>query len=160
MAGFGLACAGKLSSGGFMCRVAREALVILMTAMVVSSASVGWHGPVAPASAEDVELGPGQLEMATVAAMSGEVLWVDTRSRRAYEAGHVPGAVHVPAEGWGSALGGLLDRWQPGQVLMVYCDSPECGASERVAEVLREEMGLNEVYVLHGGWEAWQAWSN
>jgi len=41
-------------------------------------------------------------------------------------------------------------------MVVVYCSSLSCQASQEVAEKLREEVGLQSVFVLQGGWEAWR----
>ncbi len=50
----------------------------------------------------------------------------------------------------------VLDRWEPDGKVVVYCSSLSCQASHEVARRLREKMNLPNVYVLQGGWEAWQ----
>jgi rhodanese-related sulfurtransferase len=49
----------------------------------------------------------------------------------------------------------MLAAWSPENRTVVYCSSQSCAASHEVARRLREEAGLDNVYVLHGGWEAW-----
>ncbi|MEX2672338.1 MAG: rhodanese-like domain-containing protein [Phycisphaeraceae bacterium] len=110
------------------------------------------------AAAEAVPLEAGQVAMADVAELGDGLLWVDARTRAKYEQAHVPGAVHLTPSGWDEGLKELLDAWRPGQAIVVYCDAATCQASEEVAGMLRDLVGLSDVYVLHGGWEAWQAW--
>ncbi len=84
------------------------------------------------------------------------VLWVDARDVAAFENGHVPGAVNLSEDAWESQLTGLLDVWEPGQRLVVYCDGEACLASRQVALRIRRELALDNVAVLTGGWPAWQ----
>jgi len=82
-------------------------------------------------------------------------LWIDARSREAYEERHIPGAILLDAEAWHAGLQRLTRKWR-GEPLVVYCDSSACAASERIAERLRRAMGGNpDIRVLHGGWERW-----
>ncbi|MDR1497780.1 MAG: rhodanese-like domain-containing protein [Puniceicoccales bacterium] len=86
------------------------------------------------------------------------VLWVDARPEAEYASGHVSGAVSLNEDNWSRAIAGVLARWNPGDAVVVYCGGAECGASKAVAVRLRgAEYGLEDVYVLRGGWEAWKA---
>ncbi|MFN8608212.1 MAG: rhodanese-like domain-containing protein [Vulcanimicrobiota bacterium] len=74
--------------------------------------------------------------------------YLDARPRKAYQAGHVPGALNYP--------GGSVGRsWEfrPGMVV-AYCD-PHCGLAAYLAEQLIA-LGQTRVYVLEGGVAAWQ----
>lgn len=97
----------------------------------------------------------GEVSLEEVRAWK-EVLWVDARSREAYEAEHIPGALLLNAAEWDDLLVPLFDRWNPDVPIVVYCDSASCDASQRVAERLRDEVGLEHVHVLKGGWSAWK----
>jgi rhodanese-related sulfurtransferase len=85
-----------------------------------------------------------------------EVLWVDARSRRAYEAEHIPKAILLNAAEWENLVPSFLDAWEPDVPIVVYCDSASCDASTRIAERLRNEMGIENVFVLKDGWETWK----
>lgn len=84
------------------------------------------------------------------------VLWVDARSIEDYTLGHIPGAVRLTEDDWNELLPDLLKEWNPDSMVVVYCGSRSCRASEEVAKRLREEVGLKGVFVLHGGWETWK----
>mgnify|MGYP006281656425 CR=1 FL=1 len=51
-------------------------------------------------------------------------------------------------------LAQLMESWDPGVTVIVYCSTTGCASSRIIAERLREEYGLPEVYWLRGGWEA------
>ncbi len=84
------------------------------------------------------------------------VLWVDGRSTDAYLSGHLEGAVHLNLDGWETGLGNLLQEWDPGLAVVVYCDGNGCESSRSIAERLRMELGGNNVYWLVDGWPALQ----
>ncbi len=84
-----------------------------------------------------------------------QVLWVDARSRVDYESGHIPGAILLNEDEWDRCLPALLAVWQPGQRIIVYCSDRGCRASESVARRLKS-IQLTPVFVLDGGWDAWQ----
>jgi rhodanese-related sulfurtransferase len=83
-------------------------------------------------------------------------LWIDARPEEEFARGHVPGAMPLNEDEWNALLPGLLAAWSPGRKLVVYCSRQSCNASHAVAERLRHEAGLKNVYVLEGGWEEWQ----
>ena len=83
-------------------------------------------------------------------------MWLDARPDEEFAAGHIPGAKLLNAEHWDSLLPEVLNAWTPGQKVIVYCSKQSCDASHEVARRLREEANLKNVFVLEGGWEAWQ----
>jgi rhodanese-related sulfurtransferase len=85
-----------------------------------------------------------------------QVLWVDARSETEYAAGHIPGAFLLNLDQWNELLPLLLQVWEPDKMVVIYCSSLSCQASREVAEKLRDEVGLQSVFVLRGGWEAWR----
>lgn len=108
---------------------------------------VSWQHP---ATGETVEV--------TMANSWGSaVMWIDARPKAEFETAHIPGALSLTTEEWDSLLPGVLNAWSPQRKLIVYCSKQTCGASREVARRLREEAGLKQVFVLDGGWEAWQS---
>lgn len=98
----------------------------------------------------------GHVEVVTVVGWGDSVLWIDARSQAEYAAGSVPGALHVDEARWDATLEPVLQKWEPGRRVVVYCSQRRCGNAEKVAARLRQELAMDEVYVLHGGWEAWR----
>lgn len=100
------------------------------------------------------------LQQAREIAVNGPVLWLDARTRDVWEDAHIPEAVLLNEDEWEALLPPVMDRLLLGArmpTVIVYCDSRACAASHDVAERLQEELPLvGEVYVLHGGWLAWE----
>ena len=77
---------------------------------------------------------------------------VDTRSRAAWDQGHLPGALHIP--------GGELPERAPGELpdrdadVVVYCWGPGCNGATKAAHTLTG-MGYRRVRELIGGFEYW-----
>lgn len=73
-------------------------------------------------------------------------LWVDVRTQDEFEAGHMPGAFHLPL--------GLLRLKQrllsPGQACVLYCNS---GRRSAIAEHLLKSAGFGSVWALKNGFE-------
>jgi len=81
-----------------------------------------------------------------------DVLVVDARSREAYAAAHVPGALSIPAETLAKRFADIpRDR-----TVVVYCSfrNPGHSVSEQVGVLLRESGYV--VKVLYGGFPAWR----
>lgn len=127
-------------------------LVILALLPAVLS---GWLHPRRPIwTSQPPEI--ARVELATVEHWQGPVLWVDARTASAYARSHVPGAVPLSESDWDNQLPGFLERWRPGVRIVVYCNAQACSSSEEVARRLKRELNLDDVFVLRGGWAAWE----
>ncbi|GAB5558775.1 MAG: hypothetical protein SynsKO_04220 [Synoicihabitans sp.] len=106
-----------------------------------------------------VEIPSGHLSIEAVLkrVQSGETIrWIDARSEAEFSDAHIEGATLLNFANWESQFGDLITDWMPDETLVVYCGSEACGASKKVAERLQQELGIENVWVLHGGWNAWQ----
>jgi len=110
--------------------------------------TVSWQAPA---------LGKDEVELAQAQSWGESVLWVDARPDAQFEAAHIPNAMQLNEDRWDELLQPLLAIWSPERKVIVYCSSLSCAASHEVARRLREQAGLTNVFVLHNGWEAWQA---
>jgi rhodanese-related sulfurtransferase len=75
---------------------------------------------------------------------------VDTRSREAWDAGHVPGAVHLPRREIATRAPAELDRSVP---VVTYCWGPGCNGATRAALAL--SLLGHRVREMLGGFEYW-----
>ena len=132
-----------------MPRVLREIAAVLLLALIPAGATALWH-PRRPAWQSD------EVSVAAASAWGSQVLWVDARPDADFQRAHIPGAVSLNEDRWDELLPGLLDHWRTTQKIVVYCSSLSCQLSHDVARRLRDEVNLPNVYVLQGGWEAWQ----
>lgn len=139
---------------GFIKGAVLQALLLLATAAIPAVGTGVFH-PKRPAWSA-AALAPGETDLLGASAFGERVLWVDARPAAEFEAGHIPGAVRLEGEGWDELLPAVLDQWEENRVIVVYCSSQSCRLSHEVADRLREEVGLEPVYVLKGGWEAWK----
>ncbi len=132
-----------------MSRVLRQAAAILLLALLPALASGLWH-PRRPAWQSD------EVTLAAASAWGKNVLWVDARPDADFARAHIPGALPLNENRWDELLPHLIDQWDPSRKVVVYCSTLSCQASRDVARRLREEVSLPNVFVLQGGWEAWQ----
>lgn len=86
-----------------------------------------------------------------------DAVFVDVRSAFAYEAGHIPGALHLPSHVSTAHLHELLASYPVDSRVITYCSGGGCQSNSTLAKRLVEESVRDEVYVLTGGWPAWQA---
>ena len=85
---------------------------------------------------------------------AGGVVWIDARSRKKFETSRVKGAYLLnEMEDFYSLLEPIWSEIQNKSDLpfIVYCSSESCVASRKIAEKLRESVGVSEVYILKGG---------
>ena len=133
----------------------REAAGILGLALALALAAAWLHPRRPDFDPHTYALAP-ELPLARLAALPGSVLWIDARSEAAFAAAHIPDAVPLNEDHWETLLPGVVERWQPGVTVVVYCDHRQCQPSQQVARRLRRDLGIDSLYVLEGGWQAWQ----
>jgi glyoxylase-like metal-dependent hydrolase (beta-lactamase superfamily II)/rhodanese-related sulfurtransferase len=85
----------------------------------------------------------------------GELTVLDVRERDAYEAGHIPGAFHLPR---GQLELRVNDELQdPTRRILVYC---EFGRISTLAAATLRSMGFQAAVALDGGMKAWREAGN
>lgn len=122
--------------------------------LVPAAASLWWQEDLVAAAYEAA--GGYHVTLEKVRDWAGEVQWVDARSAPEFERSHIPGAQWINEENWEEQLPALLLAWEPDRKVVVYHRGANADASERVARRLRSDLGQQEVYILQGGFEAWQ----
>jgi rhodanese-related sulfurtransferase len=134
-------------------RALRQTGALLVAALIPALLAAGFH-PRRPAwSLARAEAPP--VTWSQAASWSDQVLFVDVRGEQAFAQRHIPGALPLREAQWEALLPAFLKAWQPGARVVVYCDNGGCDASQSVARRLRRELGLDQVFVLKGGWDAW-----
>jgi rhodanese-related sulfurtransferase len=133
-------------------------LRILGLALFLSVISFGWHARHGRLESEGGAASIPRIPV-TAAAREQSILWLDARPEADYDRGHIPGALPLRPGGWDAEFPAVIDRWQPGNKVVIYCRSDSCETSEAVARRLIEATKWPDVYVLEGGWEAWAAGS-
>lgn len=94
------------------------------------------------------------IEEALHMQLERQIIWIDARTEKEFEEGHVEGALLLNQERWADLM------WQhreviegiDGAAVIVYCDGKRCKRSSEIAERLRTELALEPVYVLKGDW--------
>jgi rhodanese-related sulfurtransferase len=132
----------------------RSWLALAAVATVCAAGAVGLH----PAARALLSAGglPDEISAAEARASRRELIWIDARPAGDFSRGHVPEALPLTEERWDEQIEAVVLRWRPGVRVVVYCSSTGCQASRRVADLLRTQYQFDDVWVLRGGWEAWE----
>jgi 3-mercaptopyruvate sulfurtransferase SseA len=133
--------------------------LILLALSLAAAAATHWLHPRAPAwhlSAEP--LSEAEVSIASIAQQwQNQVLWIDARSQERYNTAHIPGALLLNEQSFDQHLFDHIETLQNNsKPVVVYCDAQKCQASKAIRQALITRMGLQNVWLLHGGWPAWQ----
>ena len=107
---------------------------------------VSWQTPVPPSQMVSVVKAQG---------WGADAVWVDARPDEQFARDHVPDALALNEDHWNEQLPHFLSAWSPGKKTVVYCSNESCNLALEVAQRLRQEAQLTDVFVLEGGWEEW-----
>ena len=99
-------------------------------------------------------LAEGEILLEDALAMENRT-WIDSRGALAFEEDHIPNALLLNEDQWDEHFEQFIINWDGESTLIVYCDSRTCAASKGVAERLKSSLGIEDVWVLKGGWETW-----
>jgi molybdopterin/thiamine biosynthesis adenylyltransferase/rhodanese-related sulfurtransferase len=98
------------------------------------------------------EVDPREVHDAVANGNGSRPVLVDVREQHEYEAGHIPGAVHVPRGHLESRIEGKVgDRSQP---VVLYCASGQ--RSALAAHTLQSLLGYEDVASMNGGITLWK----
>jgi rhodanese-related sulfurtransferase len=96
------------------------------------------------------------LEEGKAALSSGQRLFVDARTPDEFAAGHVPGAVNIPAELLETGLDEAVSGLAKDKPMLLYCGDLSCPKSKELAEALKA-MGFTDLSLMPEGFEGWKA---
>ena len=87
---------------------------------------------------------------------SGNVLFVDARTREDYDNGHIPGAISLPIGQFDEQIDPFLDQFDIEQPIVAYCSGRTCEDSHNLAQLLID-FGYIDVRVFIDGYPGWEA---
>lgn len=148
---------GKLERLSLILKYAFRSFILLSISAGVSIAMARLHSEQEHFSLVHWQI--RELDVAGLDAMT-ECVVVDARSRQLYEKEHISGAILLSEESWDATLPTFLEQWQPERPIVIYCSGQACSASKRVALRLLMDLSGARIYVLNGGFPAWQAYSH
>jgi rhodanese-related sulfurtransferase len=159
----------------FLARAYRQAAILfflaLLPAVVSGTVQLKWQPapPKAPGEPpansgsgsidwkKDEPLAPDEVRVSTARSWGKDVIYVDARLRPRYEAGHIDGAILLNHEEWDAQINKFLDAWDPDRKVVVYCDGETCDAARSIADRMKRDLQVQNIYVLKGGWPEWQS---
>ena len=127
-------------------------IILLLTIIGIAYSLVEGFSPLAGVKPE---LEAGKIHLADAQALNA--IWVDARTIKEFEEGHLPGSLLFDESDWDAGLLKLMDTWliQP-RPIVIYCGGEGCETSKRIAERLRKSLPDAEIYSLKGGSTVWQ----
>jgi rhodanese-related sulfurtransferase len=87
---------------------------------------------------------------------AGTALFADARPSRAYQAGHIQGAMNLDPDEFDTWSGAFFSQFPADTLIITYCDGTRCPLSTELAEKLIS-LGYEKVLVLKNGWSLWKA---
>lgn len=130
----------------------KQALLLILLSFIGMGGTWLFHPDLPPWNPMTAEEGEILLEDALKVE---SITWIDARGEQAFEADHIPEAILLNEDHWDEQFEQFIQTWDGVSTLVVYCDSRTCAASKGVAERLKNDLGLEEIYILKGGWQTW-----
>lgn len=106
--------------------------------------------------AEEAGLRPLLYDDVQRLVQDGSAFLFDARPREDYGAGHIDGAMSLPAKEMETAFPEVAPMLAPDMHLVVYCSGKECDESLQLGIYLKQE-GLTNVSIYVGGYADWSA---
>ncbi|MDF9833824.1 rhodanese-related sulfurtransferase [Ereboglobus sp. PH5-5] len=139
----------------------RQALILLVLAAVPALISGFMHRelfddpPLAGDETTWAQVYAWQRE-AGAATSQPRILLIDARPSESHAASHAPGALPLNPAHWEQQLPAIIEELGRAAEtrVVVYCDDALCDTSRTVAERIRRELALTNVFILKGGWRA------
>ncbi len=94
------------------------------------------------------------LDQAKVVVDAKSMPVLDARTPEEYAAGHLPGALNLPAHDFENHFLDLADTITAAPEVMVYCSSADCSDGITLAERLKEAY-QGRIYLFEHGWTQW-----
>lgn len=95
------------------------------------------------------------LEEARALFLTQGAVFIDARGNEAYFAGHIRGAINLPADNFDQLFQTVMAEVPPDSLIITYCDGESCTLSKELAQNLAGK-GYAHVRVLVNGWTVWQ----
>lgn len=129
----------------------KHAILILLVSSLLAAANfaINPHRP-------DLSLKPDEITLSQKNRLPENLIIVDARNEKDFTIGHIRGAVNLSEAKFDSQLGDFLDVWTPESTILVYCNVGQCNSSRAVADRLKNECRIKNVFVLKDDWRKWE----
>ncbi|HBF43845.1 MAG TPA: hypothetical protein DDW42_09530 [Desulfobacteraceae bacterium] len=85
----------------------------------------------------------------------GDFVFVDARSRKDYEAGHIKGATSLPLGQFDGYIEAFFVQYPAETAIITYCSGRTCEDSHRLAQLLMH-FGYTKINILLDGYLGWE----
>lgn len=127
-------------------------IIFVLSASGLLAIANFWLNPNAP----DLSLNSDEITLSQINRLPKNLVIVDARKSQDFKKGHVENAVNLSEEKFDAQLGEFLDIWTPDATVLVYCDFGRCNSSRAIADKLRHECQIENVFVLKDDWTKWK----
>ncbi len=86
---------------------------------------------------------------------SGDSVFIDARTEKAFEEGHIKGAVSLPIGLYEERLEAFIMKYPPSTHIITYCSGRTCQDSHELAQILLQ-FDYEKVNVFIDGYPAWE----
>jgi 3-mercaptopyruvate sulfurtransferase SseA len=87
----------------------------------------------------------------------GQYVFVDARSKEAYEEGHIKGAIRCDPYDVHESIDCILEKAQNAEKIIVYCNGYDCEDSAYTCrELLAAGLPCEAIHIYPGGWTEWE----
>ncbi|MBW1899181.1 MAG: rhodanese-like domain-containing protein [Deltaproteobacteria bacterium] len=86
---------------------------------------------------------------------AGKTVFIDARSYKEYEKGHIKGGISFPAAQFDERIEAFLLNYSPSISIVTYCSGRECRDSHELAQMLIDS-GFSETRVFIDGYPLWE----
>jgi len=139
-------------------RAAAQSVILILFGAVIgaavnalSSQPIPWIRP--PKSVEKWPVVDAQTVYQHI--QDGSAILIDARDANEFEAGHLPGAINIPASEFHASFQEYTNTLPRDIPLIVYCQGGECDQSHEVIQQLKA-LGFSELNLFQGGWREWE----
>jgi rhodanese-related sulfurtransferase len=103
-----------------------------------------------------LELATDEITIEMALEFPSDTIILDARSPKEFSESRIANAINLSEENFEEQVGVFLDVWNPDSKIIVYCSSSSCSSSRNIANRLRDEFQIKNVYVLKGDWREWK----
>ncbi len=128
----------------------RKNLFLLLAALLLQTPA--WASSESPVSIDGAVTVSAQEAKAL---FDGEVLFVDVRKDSDWDAGRIPGAVHLDNKKGAFSESALAAEIGKAEKVVIYCNGPKCMRSSK-GSTAAVAWGYTNVYYFRGGFPAWK----
>ena len=128
----------------------KKATLLMVATLFISSTL--WAGTLSPTSID------GAVTISVEEAkelFDSEVLFVDVRKDSDWDAGRIPGAIHLDNKKGVLSEASLSSEVGKNEKLVMYCNGPKCMRSSK-GSASAVSWGFTDVYYFRGGFPAWK----